>query len=277
MERYLIAIDLDGTLLYDFDTIDESLAGFLRDFGKTGHKLVIATGRPYRSSRFIYDRFELDTPIINYNGLLVTNPKDPNFPEINFTVPKEVIIDIFQHCQEHLRNGFSEVGDHIHLLREENAIEPLLHRANDTVVTVGNLADTLKEDPHGCILIGWQGHGKAIEEYITTKYQGQVLCRIWNLSGEFDSIVEVFTPESNKGMALEHVAKYYGFERDHIIAIGDGHNDIEMITYAGEGIAVQNAHPELIEVASRTLPWGPRDKAIQKYLEERFPQSKHAE
>ncbi|MCK7486458.1 MAG: HAD hydrolase family protein [Bacillus subtilis] len=114
---------------------------------KEGHRIVIATGRPYRSSRFVYERFGLDTPIINYNGGLITHPRDPSFPVVNFTVRKEVIIDIFDHNIEHIRNAFSEVRDTIYLYREEAAIEPLLHRTADSAVHIGPLRDILETGP----------------------------------------------------------------------------------------------------------------------------------
>ena len=74
MRKYLIALDLDGTILYDFDTISDELSAFLLRVQQDGHRIVIATGRPYRSSKFAYERFRLDTPIINYNGGLITHP-----------------------------------------------------------------------------------------------------------------------------------------------------------------------------------------------------------
>ncbi len=268
MDKYLIALDLDGTLLYDFDSLDESFCSFMRDLQKAGHKIVIATGRPYRSSRFVYERFGLDTPIINYNGGLITHPKDPSFPIINFTVRKEWIVDIFDHNVDYIRNAFSEVRDTIYLYREEAAIEPLLHRTPDSEVHIGPLHDILKQDPNGFIIIGKQGTGTFIENYINEKYRGSVLARVWHLSGEYDSIVEVFTPESNKGKGLAHVAEWLGFPRERVIAIGDGHNDLEMLAYAGLGVAMKGSHPDLLKIADRILPDGAREGAVGTFLRE---------
>lgn len=266
MKKYLFAIDLDGTLLYDFDTLDESMVEFIQKVKQLGHKIVIATGRPYRSSRFVYERFGLDTPIINYNGGLITHPLDPTFPMVNLTVPKEAIIDIFESNVASIRNAFSEVKDNIYLFQEELAIEPLLHLTKDSGLFLGHLKDTLKEDPNGFIIIGHQGAGKTIENYVKEKYSGTVLSRIWHFPGEFDSIVEIFTPASNKGKALAYVANYLGFSQDQVIAIGDGHNDLEMIQYASLGVAVKNAHPELLEIADLIVPYTAKDGAVRKFL-----------
>jgi len=268
MKKYLIALDLDGTILYDFDSLSESLCDFMKEVQKAGHKIVIATGRPYRSSKFVYDRFDLNTPIINYNGGLITHPKDSSFPRINYTVNKDVIIDIFENNFDHIRNAFCEVRDAIYVHQEEKAIEPLLHVKGSTKIAFGHFKDTLDKDPNGAIIIGKQGRGKLIKEYIDIKYPNQILSRIWNLSGEYDSIIEVFTPESNKGQALAHVAEYLGFKPEDVIAIGDGHNDIEMLEYAGLGVAVRNAHPELIKVADLILDFTSSENAVYRFLSE---------
>jgi 5-amino-6-(5-phospho-D-ribitylamino)uracil phosphatase len=266
MEKYLIAIDLDGTILYDFDSLSETLCDFMKEVQNQGHKIVIATGRPFRSSRFVYDRFGLDTPIINYNGGLITQPNNPKFPRINYTVDKAKIIDIFENNIDHIRNAFCEVRDAIYLYQEEKTIEPLLHVKGATKLAVGEFKDILDLDPNGAIIIGKQGRGKLIKEYIDKIYQGEILSRIWDLSGEFDSIIEVFTPESNKGQALAYVAKYLGFEQKNVIAIGDGHNDIEMIEYANIGVCVRNAHPDLIKVADIVLEHTSKENAVYRFL-----------
>jgi len=270
MTNYLIAIDLDGTLLYDFDSLDESICDFMKKVQNQGHKVVIATGRPFRSSRFVYDRFQLDTPIINYNGGLITDPSDASFPELNYTVKKEYIIDIFENNVEYIRNAFSEVRDNIYLFREEHAIDPLLHITPESEIHLGHLKDTLHEDPNGFIIIGKQGCGKQIESYVKQRYNGEVLARIWDLKGEYDSIVEIYTNEFNKGKAVEYVANYLGFPKNRVIAIGDGHNDIEMLEFAHLGVAVKGSHPDLLKVADLVLPYDSRENAVVRFLSEYF-------
>lgn len=266
MKKYLIALDLDGTILYDFDSLSETLCEFMKKIQEMGHRIVIATGRPFRSSKFVYERFGLDTPIINYNGGLITHPKHPEFPVVNYTVKKEHIIDIFENNIEHIRNAFSEVFDEIYLYRQEKEIEPLLHVSGATDIVVGELKNTLKSNTNGFIIIGKQGRGTIIKEYIDNKYQGQVCCRIWDLKGEFDSILEIFTPESNKGKGLKCVAEYLGYDQDQVIAIGDGHNDIEMLEYASIGVCVRNSHPDLIKVADIVLEHTSAENAVYRFL-----------
>jgi len=138
MEKYLIVLDLDGTLLYDWKTLKEDTKDYLLELSKEGHKLVIATGRPFRSSERYYKMLELDTPIINYNGGLVTSKNDDNFQCFSLTVEKEYIIDIFEKTKNYIKNAFGEIGDDIYLLHDTEEIRPLIHNFNGARLTMKN-------------------------------------------------------------------------------------------------------------------------------------------
>ncbi|MFW5888824.1 MAG: Cof-type HAD-IIB family hydrolase [Bacillota bacterium] len=266
IKKYLIVLDLDGTVLYDFDSLSQTLIHYIKKIQKQGHKVMIATGRPFRSSKFIYDSFELDTPIINYNGSLIQNPSDPNFKKVDYRIDKDIIIDIFDNNKQHIRNAFSELNDDIYLYREEKAIEPLLHADETTSITIGDFKENLRGDINGMIIIGKQGTGKQIKAYVDDNYKGKIRARIWQLSGEYDSILEIYNPKVNKGSALEIVAKHLGFNRENIVALGDGHNDIEMFKYAGKSVAMQDAHEKLKEVADIILDYTSREDAVFRFL-----------
>lgn len=70
--RYLIALDLDGTLLKDDKTISEKTIKVLNKVKEEGHVVMISTGRPYRASELYYKQLDLDTPIVNFNGAFIT-------------------------------------------------------------------------------------------------------------------------------------------------------------------------------------------------------------
>lgn len=267
-EKYLITLDLDGTVLYDFDSISQTLCKYIKKIQHEGHKVVIATGRPFRSSKFIYEAFGLDTPIINYNGSLIHHPLNKDFKAISNYIDRFIIFDIFNSNKEHIRNAFSELNDDIFLYKEEKAIEPLLHLDNATNVTIGDFQSTIKEDINGMIIIGKKGTGKIIKDYVDKKYKGKVMARIWQVEGEYDSILEIYTPFANKGKALKIVGDYLGFPRDRILAIGDGHNDIEMIQYAGYGVAMKDGHPDLLKVADKILTYTSHEDAVYRFLNE---------
>ena len=84
----------------------------------------------------------------------------------------------------------------------------------------------------------------------------------------------MFTADTNKGNALEYVSNYLGFDRENIIAIGDAHNDIEMIKFAGHGVAMANAQDSLLEVADEISKYTNLENGVAKYLREFFENKK---
>jgi hydroxymethylpyrimidine pyrophosphatase-like HAD family hydrolase len=53
---------------------------------------------------------------------------------------------------------------------------------------------------------------------------------------------------------MEFLSRHVGFERERTIAFGDGENDVELVEWAGYGIAVENAHERVKEVADWICP-----------------------
>src|SRR5437870_4280197 len=73
-EKYkiqLVAVDLDGTLLDENKQVSEQTVRALQCLPASGIKVVIASARPPRSVRHIYQQLGLDTWQINYNGALI--------------------------------------------------------------------------------------------------------------------------------------------------------------------------------------------------------------
>lgn len=247
-KKYLIAMDLDGTLLPDYGTINEKLIKIIDLLQKKGHRFVIETGRPFRSSIFVYNAFKLDTPLVNYNGCYITHPLDKNYKCLNEPMKREELLDVYNTCFDLIDNIFCEVDDNIFLLKEEEKIVPLLHYNELATLTIGDLNDILKHDVNGCLLTANKENAQAIQNYVLDKYSGKMGARIWSWGG-YENIVEIYPCKENKGSALKKVAKQLGFQKENIIAIGDSHNDLEMLDEAGVGVAMKNAQECLKSVA----------------------------
>ena len=58
-------------------------------------------------------------------------------------------------------------------------------------------------------------------------------------------MIDVLNAGCSKGHALERWAKYRGYGREEVMAIGDNHNDVEMLEFAGHPVIMGNACEEL--------------------------------
>jgi Cof subfamily protein (haloacid dehalogenase superfamily) len=268
MKRYLIALDLDGTLLFDWKTISPNTINYLKQLNKQGHEIVIATGRPFRSSEAFHKALGLTSPIINYNGALITSKNDKDFPIVNVTIPKEWVIRLFEENQTIIQNAFGEVQDDIYLFEDTEEIRPLLHYFNGASLTTGPFRDILHEDPNGFLIICHEGKAPLLEEYVSTTFKGDLFARNWG--SRYNYVIEIYTPITNKGKALKHVADYLGFDRQSIIAFGDAHNDIDMLQFAGLGVAMKNASEDLKLHADDITSFDNTEDGIVHYLKEFF-------
>lgn len=65
---------------------------------------------------------------------------------------------------------------------------------------------------------------------------------------------EFFLTGIDKSVGIRVVAAHYGLRRDDIVAIGDGHNDLEMVAYAGTGVVIEGAAASLLALADLVVP-----------------------
>lgn len=265
MNKKLIVLDLDGTLLYDWYTLKDETADYLIRLQEKGHDVVIATGRPFRSSDDFYERLRLKTPMINFNGGIITSKYDDAFPDQHIWLDKEAVLDIFKVNKDYIENAFCEIKDNIYLLKDDKELYPFLHLSELSTLTIGPFEKTLPGPTNGFIALSKKGDGDVLEAYVKKYYEGVITSRNWG--GDDADIIEIFTPKTNKGEAIKGVANYLGYQREDIIAFGDGMNDIEMLEYAGIGIAVANAKDEVKKAADIISPKTNKEFSIEYHLD----------
>ena len=247
---YLVAIDLDGTLLEGLSDYNEECFNYLKKIKKDNY-IIIATGRPWRGSSAFYQLLELNTPIINYNGALVHNPTDKYFKRIFITIDKEDAIKIQNDNLDLFDNIFCEVDDDIYIYKEpNNDVEDYLHSMGSEL-HLGNFRDTLKQNPNGVIAFSPLGTEERLKTYIEETFKGRLKIRFWH---HYRYVIsEIYNPNTTKGNALKKIIDYYHVPFEKTISIGDGNNDIEMFKVTNIKVAMGNSHPTLITHATYTI------------------------
>ena len=96
VQRYLIAVDLDGTLLTDDKRISTYTKLTLQKLIELGHYVVIATGRSNRMSILYYDELGLKTPLINSNGAFIHHPTNRNWGTYHHPLDLKTAKDIVE-------------------------------------------------------------------------------------------------------------------------------------------------------------------------------------
>ncbi|WP_349410226.1 Cof-type HAD-IIB family hydrolase [Pseudalkalibacillus sp. SCS-8] len=244
---YLIAIDLDGTLLKDDKTISLHTKNVLKKAIAHGHHVVISTGRPFRGSAHYYKELELTTPIINFNGAFIHHPLDSTWKTHHNPLDLNTAHNIVNTCLDfEVKNVIAEVLDDVYLHYEDDFITNTF-MIESSSMTIGHLHQSLQHDPTSLLIRPHDHHLKELRELLKNQHAEVIDHRVWAAPW---NIIEIVRAGLNKAVGLKHVADHFNVPQERIIAFGDEDNDLEMIEYAGHGIAMENAIPELKNIAN---------------------------
>lgn len=263
-QQYLIAIDLDGTLLRDDKTISSYSKDIIRKAKRAGHIVCIATGRPYRSSDLYYHQLDLDTPIVNFNGAFVHHPKNDAWGCYHTTLELEVVREIVEVAEKHdVHNILAEVLDEVYFHYHDEQLLDIFSMGNPEV-SIGDLKNILRKDVTSILIHSDENNVEKIRQYLSTVHAEVVDHRRWAAPWH---VIEIVKYGINKAEGLKKITSYYNIPQEQIIAFGDEDNDIEMLQYAGCGVAMGNAIPEVKAIADEETKTNEED-GVAKFLQE---------
>jgi len=249
VQKYLIAIDLDGTLLTDDKKITPKTRDYLHGLGKDGHHIVIATGRPLRAAYSFQQELGVNAPIVSYNGALTSFPGNPNFPKRVQTFDRKVLRAIVDEIgYEILGNLMLETEENVYLLRHDEELNTFFWNDRGTI-HYGDPFTKLKEDPLTLIFLfnNLNDEMKACVQKVVAKFPGYYI-RFWHLSG----YAELYQDDSTKKEGIEYIAKLLNVPLSHVITIGDAENDKQMLAWAPNSIWMINGVPSVAQYAKMT-------------------------
>lgn|SRR5690554_84888 len=267
MKKYLIGIDLDGTLLTSKETINKESESYLKALQRDGHKLVLATGRPLRACQNYYQQLDLTTPLICDNGSSIYQMNDPHFKTLVKTIAHQDLKSIFRFCKEFLVMGFYNVGDYFYSYQTENFSFPFFHITHSTKVIKGDLDNPNYLEPVLIMLAIDSHYKKEFENYLAAFKT--LNARFW---GEKDNIAlfEVYQNNFNKGNALLTIAHHLNHPQNKIITFGDGANDFELLAVANHGVCMINGREELKKTTKNITNHNNDNNGVINYLKTFF-------
>ncbi|WP_307332614.1 Cof-type HAD-IIB family hydrolase [Evansella vedderi] len=267
LKQHLIALDLDGTLLTDDKNISLRNRGIIGKLRELGHKVVIATGRPYRASKDYYFELMLDSPIVNFNGAYIhhpTNPKD--FHTEHTPLDVKTAKTIIKTCEAfRVQNIMVEIMDEYYLRYKNKGFSDAF-TLGQSPVEYGNLQELLQVDPTSILIHPEEENHQELKGLLASSHAEVIEQRSW---GAPWNVIEIVKAGLNKAVGLKRISEYYKIPPERIIAFGDEDNDLEMLEYAGCGVAMGNAIDELKIVANEVTSTNEED-GIAVFLEEYF-------
>lgn len=262
MTKKLIAIDLDGTTLNNQSLISQRTATVLKKATEAGHYVSIATGRPYRMSAHFYQQLQLDTPMVTFNGALVHKPNTIWPYERELSIQREIAFEILAQ-KERLNLEFVAAEN-----RETFFIDRLDNFEGEFFatekITEANLFHNLKTNPTSLLVKTQHEVAKEVSASLVEQFKDAVDVRTW---GGPNAILEIVPKGVQKAMAVSVIAESLSIQPKDILAFGDEHNDLELLDYAGWGVAMQNGTEQLKGVANDITEKNNEEDGLADYLE----------
>lgn len=242
----LVVSDIDGTLITSAGEVSAATRRAIARVMAAGVHFSVASGRPTKRVRAVLEGLGVNVPIISSNGAVI---EDLSTGEIIYSLHLEHALArrVLTVAAEYdllwsfidAAEGWSYVAgqrDVLDVLRPWVAEldarrvddldlffaeQPLIRK----IVVAGDERDLVHFEPTVAAIEG---------VYITSSWLGNR---------------EIMVRGADKANAAKHLATRLGIEPEQVLAIGDHRNDLELLAWAGMGVAMGNAAPELKEIA----------------------------
>jgi len=261
-EYKLCAVDLDETLLGPDHEISARNESAVRRLATLGVNVVIASGRMHESTLRYAKQLDLHGPIVSYNGAVVKEP-DTGIEWLHHKVPVECAEEILAYCEDQaLQLNFYYDG-FVHSDANTEWLQLYCGRTGSPYKIQHGLRSAMRGiAPTKLLIVNTPELTSGLAPYFKKRFEG-----VLYVTKSTDEYLEFMPAAASKGKALELVADRLGCVAAETIAIGDSYNDIPMITWAGLGIAVANARPDVIKVADRVAERADED-GVARILED---------
>jgi len=248
----LLATDIDGTLLNpQFQISDGDLAA-LRRAHASGIEIVLVTGRRHTFALPIANQLGFDLWLISSNGAVTRSLAGETFHR--YMMPAETCRKLCGAMQEFRGNTVltfdQETKGAIVLERLDElgvSIRRWLEKNMEYIQFLVPLEDALVTDPVQAMFCGTMAKMKVALRALDDAGMDGLVTVLRTEYPERDlSMIDVLNAGCSKGHALERWAKHRGYQRDEVMAVGDNHNDVEMLEFAGHPVIMGNACEELL-------------------------------
>ncbi|MGZ7100296.1 MAG: Cof-type HAD-IIB family hydrolase [Candidatus Angelobacter sp.] len=251
----LLALDIDGTLTDPNFQVPVRNIAALRAAHEAGVEIMLATGRRHDYALPIARELGFPIWLISSNGALIRSSDGETF----FTdrLPARTAAELIQYMDEfrgHAVLTFDRPanlpGNHSLVLESADELNKTVSRWLEMnrpyIKFVSPLEDALNEDPLQAMYCGRVAFMQGLQQRLS---QASFLDKITVLRTQYDHrdlcILDILNRECSKGHALRRWAEQRGISREQVMAIGDNHNDLEMLEFAGLAVVMGNASQDL--------------------------------
>ena len=263
---YLVAVDMDGTLLHNDKSISDYTINVLRKIVEKGILLVPASGRPLNGMKaaVLNNVKGIKYAICSNGAMLMDVQKEKSISEPG--IPIEKALEALTYLEQF------PVAVYVHTDRgtfraegwEKTGLSEKYPYIRFSEGNVKNLREFLRTSRVNVMKMG---------AYILTDNLAQKLLEkgspipgiAFLRSG--DGIIELNSTNASKGNALCILCEKLGIQLENVLAIGDNENDISMLQAAGISAAMENAEDD-VKQAAKFVAGNNEEDGAAHFLEE---------
>ncbi len=247
----LIALDIDGTLLDSRWKLPEANRAAIAEATRRGIEVALVTGRRYDFAMPIALQIESPLTMIVSNGALIRTQDGRT--HLRHLLPRDTAARVLEMTKP-WRDGAGVVFDRprenqviLEVLETDDPIRTAYYARNKEFIGQAiPLESCLTEDPIQVMLSGKVAPMREAEAVLRNAQNTEEfgLAATVYESRDF-AMIDVIHPQCSKGASLAEWATLRGLTREEVMAIGDNHNDLEMLSFAGIPVVMGNCVPEL--------------------------------
>jgi Cof subfamily protein (haloacid dehalogenase superfamily) len=231
-----------------------------------GIHVVLVTGRMFQSVRRYALEAGIEDPVVCYQGAVVAEPISGRLLR-HVPIPLELARETIAALNEEGVGLNCYVDDELYVAEVTPEARRYADFQNLELHPVGDLLDWLDRPPTKLVVIGDPERLDRLKQRMLDRFEGRLY-----ISKSLPFFLEFASPDVTKAAGLEFLAERLGFAREHTLAFGDAENDIELVDWAGYGVAVENAHDLVKEVADFVCPSVDEEgvaQVLEAYLDSR--------
>ena len=247
----LIALDIDGTLLGSNWRVSVGNQAAIAEASRRGIEVALVTGRRYDFALPVARQVNSPLTMIVNNGALVRTQE--GHTHVRHLLPRDTALRVLGATLA-WREGTAVVFDRpvakqviLEKINWEDLEKvPYYTRNKEFLAEAQPLESCLDEDPIQVMFTGKVAPIREAEAHLRSVAFAREFALAVTMYEEKDfAMIDVIHPRVTKGATLAEWAALQGIRPDEIMAIGDNHNDLEMLSFAGTPVVMENSVAEL--------------------------------
>ncbi len=199
-------------------------------------------------------------PVVCYQGAAVVDPTTGEFL-LHEPLELDVARDAIAALEELGLPPNVYVDDQLYVARETEYSRAYSGYQRLPVTEVGDLLTWLDRPPTKLVAVADPERLAEVRLDLERVFGARLF-----ITTSLPHLLELGHPGASKGSGIAFVTELLRIDLAHVVAFGDGENDVELLAVAGLGIAIEDAHPRLRAIADRTCP-GPAEEGVAAVIE----------